>query len=171
MWMIVFSIVYFVLKADQLPPSQNVININMGMQINSAQIASVSEQSRKPELPNHQATQKGMSARPQAEQPLGSTFPAEGNPQARLPWDGSGRVEPTVSVGPPLGITYPSATSPSQGALLNRSGMISPGGVPPLPTRSIFLRDAGVPFGQYGFPPPPPHVMDPMGMPGPFPEV
>jgi len=143
----------------------------MAMQIKSQQTSSVSEQSRKPEPTNQQATQKEMSTRLQAEQRLGNTFPAGGDLQARVPWDGSGRAEPTVPVGPPLERTYPGAIGPSQGGLLNQSGMVSPGGMPPLPTRNAFLRDGG-PFGQYGFPPPPPHhMMDPMGMPAPFSEV
>ena len=141
----------------------------MAMQITSQQTSSASEQSRKPEPTKQQATQKEMSARLQAERPLGNTFPAGGELPARLPWDGSGRTEPTVA-GPPLERAYPGAISPSQGGLLNQSGMVSPGGMPPLPTRNAFHGDA-VPFGQYGFPPPPPHVMDPMGMPALFSEV
>ena len=142
----------------------------MAMQINSQQTSSVSVQSRKPEPTNQQATQKEMSARLQSEPNLGNNFPAEGDLQARLPWDGSGRAEPAVPVGPPLERTYPAAIHPGQGGLLNPSGMVSPGGISPLPARGSFLRDAGVPFGQYGFPPPP-HMMDPIGMPAPFSEV
>ena len=141
----------------------------MAMQINSQQTSSASEQSRKPEPTNQQAIQKEMSTRLQTEQRLGNTFPGD-DPQARLPWDGSGRAAPTVPVGPPLERTYPGTTSPSHGGLLNQSGMVPPGGMLPLPVGNALLRD-GVPFGQYGFPPPPPHMMDPMGMPAPFSEV
>ena len=166
MIMILFSIVYFVLKAEQFTPLNCT---NMAMQINSQQTSSISEHSRKPEPTNLQATQKEMSERLQAERPLGNTFPAEGDHHARLPWDGLGRAQPTVPVGPPLERTYPDAISSSQGGLLNQSGMASPAGILP---RNSFLRDAGVPFGQYGFPPPPPpHMMDPMSMPAPFSEV
>ena len=142
----------------------------MAMQITSQQTSSVSEQTRKPEPTNQQVTQKEMSARLQAERPLGNSFPGGGALPARLPFDGSGRAEPTVPVGPPLERTYQGVISPSQGGLLNQSGMVSPGGMPPLPTRNALHGD-GVPFGQYGFPPPPPYVMDPMGMPAPFSEV
>ena len=157
------------LKAEQFTSPSC---INMAMQINSQQTSSVSEQSRKLEPTNQQATQKEMSTRLQAERPLGNTFPAGGDPQARMPWDGSGRVDPMIPVGPAMERTYPGATSPSQGGLLNRSGMVSPGDMQPLPARNAFLGD-GVPFGQYGFPPPPPspHMMDPMSMPAPFSEV
>lgn len=142
----------------------------MAVQIKSQQTSSTSEQDRKPEPTNQQATQKEMSTRLQAEQQLGNAFP-RGDPQARLPWDGSGRAEPTVPVGPLLERTYPGVTSPSQGGLLNQSGMVPPGGMPPLPAGNALFRD-GVPFGQYGFPPPPPaHMMDPMGIPAPFSEV
>ena len=142
----------------------------MAMQVTSQQTSSASEQSRKTEPTSQQATQKEMSARLQAERPLGNTFPGGGELPGRLPWDGSGRAEPTVPAGPPLERTYPGAISPSQGGLLNQSGMVPPGGMPPLPPRNAFPGD-GVLFGQYGFPPPPPHVMDPMGMPALFSEV
>lgn len=162
----IFSIFYFVLKAEQFNCT------NMAMQINSQETSSASEQSRKPEPTNQQAIQKEMSARLQSERNLGNNFPAEGDLQARLPWDGSGRAQPAVPVGPPLERTYPAAINPGQGGLLNPSGMASLGGISPLPARSSFLRDAGVPFSQYGFPPPPPpHMMGPMGMPASFSEV
>lgn len=156
-------------QAEQFAP-QNCTN--MVMQITSQQTSSTNEQSRKPEPTNQQATQKEMSARLQTERPLGNTFPVGGELPARLPWDGSGRAEPTVPVGPHLERTYPGAISPSPGRLLNQSEMVSPGGMLSLPTRNAVHGD-GVPFGQYGFPPPPPppHMMDPMGMPAPFSEV
>ena len=145
----------------------------MAMQINSQQVPVVSEQSRKPESPSQQGAPARTPTRLQAERPLGSTFPAEGNIQARPAWEGPGTAVPNISAGPPLGNTYPGVTSPGQGGVLNYSGMVSPGSGPPFPTQSAFQRDAGMGYGPFGFtpPPPPPFMLDPMGMTGPLPEV
>lgn len=159
-------IICFVLKAKQFAPSQNVTN--MAMQINTQQIPVVSEQSRKPEPSSQQAAPTGTPAtRPLAERPLGNTFPGEGNLQPQPAWRGPGTAMPPISAGPP----YPGVTSPGQGGVLNYPGMVSPGGTQPFPTRSTFQRDAGMPYGPLGFPPPPPHLLDPMGMTGHVPEV
>lgn len=139
----------------------------MAMQMNTQQIPVVSEQTQKPGPPSPQAVTTGTPTRSQGR----STFPADSNQQTRPTWAGLGNAVPTVSAGPPLVNTYPGVTSPGQGGALNYSGMVSPGGVLPLPTRSVFPRDAGMPYSPFGFPPPPPYVMDPMGMTGAGPEV
>ncbi|KAJ7385037.1 CD40 signaling pathway [Desmophyllum pertusum] len=166
-------------QTEQFVPPHNVTN--MAMQLNSQQIPhAVNEQvSRKPEPANLQAAQTGTPARPA--------------------WEGPGRAIPTVSAGPPLPSNYPGVTSPGQRAVLDHSGVV-PGqravldhsGVVPgqrgvldhsgvVPGQRAVLDHSGVVPGQrgvpfstgmpYGFPPPPPSFLEPMGMTGSVPEI
>ena len=167
-------------------PPQNVTN--MGMQINNQQMQTATEQTKKADPQNLQAAPAGTPTRTTAEPPMGNTFPAQVNQQAR-PWEYVVRATPANPSGPPSGSAFPGVVSPGQGGILNsagmvtpefpvrssfpgiasygQGGMVAPGAIPEVPVRSPFARDAGLPYGPQGFPPPPPMMIQPAATIGP----
>ena len=146
------------------------------MQMNSQQIQTAPEPTKKADPQNLQAAPTGIPTRPAAEPALGNAFPAQGNQQTRM-WEGSARPTQANPPGPPLANTFPGMGSAGQSGLPNPFGVVnpdlpvrgpfpsvigySPGGMVS-PEVNQFIRDAGLPFGPQGFPPPPP-MLPPIG--------
>ena len=149
----------------------------MAMQMNSQQIQTAPEPTKKADPQNLQAAPTGIPTRPAAEPALGNAFPVQGNQQTRM-WEGSARPTQANPPGPPLANAFPGMGSAGQSGLPNPSGVVnpdlpargpfpsvigySPGGMV-FPGVNQFIRDAGLPFGPQGFPPPPPMTWPPFG--------
>lgn len=157
----------------------------MAMQMNSQQMQTAPEPPKKADPQNVQAAPTGIPTRTAAEPPLGNAFPAQVNQQARM-WEGPARSTQANPPGPPLANAFPGMGSPGQAGALNTpgvvnpdlpvrgpfpgvvgyspGGMVAPGAIPEVPAvRNQFMRDAGLPFGPQGFPPPPPMMLQPIG--------
>jgi len=134
---------------------------NMAMQINSQQIQTKTEQTKKPDPKIMQAAPAVTPTRSAAEPAVRNAFPAQVNQQARM-WEGSVRASQTNPAMPPLTSALPAVGGPGQVGIMNTSGVVNP----VLSGRSSFPDMAGynqgvmsppgavLSYDLHGFPPP-----------------
>ena len=123
---------------------------NMATQINSQQIQTKTEQTKKPDPKIMQAAPAVTPTRSAAEPAVRNAFPAQVNQQARM-WEGSVRASQTNPAMPPLTSALPAMGGPGQVGILNTSGVAGMAGY----GQGVMSPPGAVPsYDLHGFPPP-----------------